>query len=61
MSCSASSTSSELADDDLRRAGISPGLVRISIGYTGTLEQRWEQFEAGLRKVGMARPAPVPA
>ncbi|HEX5045131.1 MAG TPA: aminotransferase class V-fold PLP-dependent enzyme [Candidatus Polarisedimenticolaceae bacterium] len=61
MSCSASSTSSELSDEDLRRAGISPGLVRISIGYTGTLEQRWEQFEAGLRKVGITRPAPVPA
>lgn len=44
MSCSASSTSSELSDDDLRRAGINPGYVRMSIGYTGTLEQRWNQL-----------------
>jgi methionine-gamma-lyase len=49
MSASASSTSSEMSDDDLRRAGISPGLVRFSIGYTGTLEQRWAQFHDALR------------
>jgi methionine-gamma-lyase len=64
LSCSASSTSSELSDEDLRAAGISPGLVRISIGYTGTLEERWEQFQAGLAKVDMApggRPALQPA
>lgn len=53
MSCSASSTSSELSDDDLRLAGIAPGLVRMSIGYTGSLEQRWEQFESALRDVGV--------
>ncbi len=52
MSCSGSSTSSELSDDDKDAAGISPGLVRISVGYTGTLEQRWEQLLAALRKVG---------
>lgn len=51
MSCSASSTSSELSDEDLRRAGISPGLVRISIGYTGSVEQRWGQFEDALREL----------
>jgi len=53
MSCSASSTSSELSDDELRAAGIKPGLVRFSIGYTGTLEQRWAQFAEALQKVGM--------
>ena len=53
MSCSGSSTSSELSEEEQRDAGISPGLVRISIGYTGTLEQRWEQFEAALDKVGL--------
>jgi len=53
MSCSASSTSSELDDDDLRRAGIAPGLVRMSIGYTGSVEQRWEQLESALRDVGV--------
>ena len=51
MSCSASSTSSELSDDALRAAGIRPGLVRISIGYTGSVEQRWRQFEDALRQL----------
>ena len=53
MSCSAASTSSELSAEDLARAGIAPGLVRMSIGYTGSREQRWRQLEAGLRTVGM--------
>ena len=44
MSCSASTTSSELSEEDQQAAGIRPGLVRISIGYTGTVEQRWEQL-----------------
>jgi len=50
MSCSGSSTSSELSEADKESAGISPGLVRISIGYTGTLEQRWTQLLTALRK-----------
>ncbi|MCR9074704.1 MAG: aminotransferase class I/II-fold pyridoxal phosphate-dependent enzyme [bacterium] len=53
MSCSASSTSSELTEDELREAGIQPGLVRVSLGYTGTLEDRWAQFERALRHVGV--------
>jgi methionine-gamma-lyase len=53
MSCSGSSTSSEMSEEDKDLAGISPGLVRFSIGYTGTLEQRWRQLETALRKVGV--------
>ena len=53
MSCSASSTSSELTDDALRAAGISPGLLRMSIGFTGSLEQRWQQLERALGRVGL--------
>ena len=53
MSCSGSSTSSELSDEDKDSAGISPGLVRISIGYTGTLEQRWTQLHTALRTAGI--------
>lgn len=45
MSSSASSTSSELGDDELLRAGIRKGLVRMSVGLTGTLEQRLQQLE----------------
>jgi len=48
MSCSASTTSSELTEDERRDAGIRPGLVRMSIGYTGTLEQRWKQLKDAL-------------
>ena len=53
MSCSASSTSSELSDDAMRDAGISPGLLRMSIGFTGSSEQRWQQLERSLRRVGL--------
>jgi len=53
MSCSGSSTSSEMTEEDKQTAGISPGLVRVSIGYTGTLEQRWEQLLAALEATGI--------
>jgi methionine-gamma-lyase len=52
MSCSGSSTSSEMSDEDKASAGISPGLVRMSVGYTGTLEQRWQQLRDALQEVG---------
>ena len=55
MSASAASTSSELSDEELEAAGISPGLVRLSIGYTNDLEVRWEQLERGLRKIGLLK------
>ncbi len=52
MSCSGSSTSSEMTDEDKSAAHISPGLVRMSVGYTGTLEQRWQQLKGALDDVG---------
>ncbi|CAL4917562.1 unnamed protein product [Urochloa decumbens] len=58
MSCSGSSTSSEMPPEDRALAGISPGLVRMSVGYNGTLEQRWAQFE---RALALMQPATVPA
>ncbi|XP_021292156.1 methionine gamma-lyase [Herrania umbratica] len=51
MSCSGSSTSSELNAEEKTLAGISPGLVRMSIGYIGTLEQRWSQLEKALSRM----------
>lgn len=48
MSSSATTTSSELTEEEQRAAGIRPGLVRMSIGYTGTIEQRWRQLESAL-------------
>lgn len=53
MSCSAASTSSELPDEELERAGIRPGLVRISIGYTGSVEQRWTQLHGVLKDMSL--------
>jgi len=53
MSCSAVSTSSELSPEDLKAAGIKPGLVRMSIGYTGSVEQRWKQLHDALQAVNM--------
>ena len=52
LSRSANSTSSELSPEDRDESGISPGLVRISIGYTGSLEQRWTELAEALRAVG---------
>jgi len=54
MSCSGSSTSSEMTDKDKAAAHISPGLVRMSIGYTGTLEQRWQQMTEALSRLATA-------
>lgn len=48
MSCSGNSTSSEMNNEEKELAGISPGLVRMSIGYNGTLEQKWSQLEKAL-------------
>jgi methionine-gamma-lyase len=47
MSASASSTSSELDAAALAQAGISPGLVRLSVGYTGDLAERLMQLTRG--------------
>ncbi|KAK2664387.1 hypothetical protein Ddye_002961 [Dipteronia dyeriana] len=51
MSCSGSSTSSELNAEEKALAGISPGLVRMSVGYIGTVEQKWGQFEKALSRM----------
>lgn len=53
MSCSGSSTSSEIPENDQREIGISPGLLRLSVGYTGSLESRLEQIERALRQCGL--------
>ncbi|KAI0489065.1 hypothetical protein KFK09_028906 [Dendrobium nobile] len=63
MSCSGSSTSSELTEQDKALAGISPGLIRMSVGYSGSLEQRWAQFERALAacaKDNVAAPPHLP-
>jgi methionine-gamma-lyase len=50
MSCSASSTSFEIPEDERQQMGLHPGLVRLSIGYTGSLESRLQQIADATRK-----------
>jgi len=54
MSCSGSSTSSEIPENDQEKMGLSPGLLRIAIGYTGDLECRKEQIARAVKQVGLA-------
>ena len=51
ISCSGSSTSSEIDIEDQRRMGLSPGLLRIALGYTGGLAFRLEQMKRAVEKV----------
>lgn len=53
MSAPSSSTSSEMTPEDMVKSGIGRGLVRMSIGYTGSVEQRWSQLESALEAVGV--------
>ncbi len=55
MSSPGSSTSSEMTDEDLSFAGIGEGLVRMSVGYTGTVAQRWQQLASALNDIGAIR------
>ncbi|MCD6581405.1 MAG: aminotransferase class I/II-fold pyridoxal phosphate-dependent enzyme [Desulfuromusa sp.] len=51
ISCSGSSTSSEILLEDQQKMGLSPGLLRIAMGYTGSLEARMEQMKRAVKKV----------
>jgi methionine-gamma-lyase len=53
MSCSGSSTSSEIPPEDQKSMGLSPGLLRFSIGYTGDLDARLNALERAVRDVGL--------
>lgn len=55
MSPSGASTSSELSEEEKQGAGIGPGLVRMSIGISGTLDQRWAQLHEAVTQVQMER------
>jgi methionine-gamma-lyase len=56
ISCSGSSTSSEIPPEDQSAMGLSPGLVRISIGYTGPLQERIKQIEKAVTTAGLINP-----
>lgn len=50
MSCSAKSTSSEIPEEEQTKMGITQGLLRFSMGYTGDPEIMWKRFEDCLKK-----------
>lgn len=52
MTCPAATTASEMGEEKLKSTGIETGLVRLSIGYTGSTEQRWKQLESALKAMG---------
>ncbi len=54
ISCSGSSTSSEISAEDQKKMGLSPGLLRIAVGYTGSLQSRVEQLTRAVKEVGLA-------
>ena len=51
ISCSGSSTSSEIDIEDQQKMGLSPGLLRIALGYTGSLDVRLEQMKRAVQQV----------
>ena len=51
ISCSGSSTSSEIDIEDQQKMGLSPGLLRVALGYTGDLETRMAQMKRAIEKV----------
>ena len=58
ISCSSSSTSSEIPPEDQSKMGLSPGLVRIAVGLTGSLQQRILQLERAVKKAGLIEQRP---
>jgi methionine-gamma-lyase len=44
MSCPAMTTSSEIPAEEQAKMRLSPGLLRLSIGYTGSDKVMWERF-----------------
>lgn len=53
MCISSSSTAHELSSTELEAAGVSTGLIRVSVGFTGSVEQRWIQLYKALVAVKM--------
>lgn len=51
MSCSGSSTSSEITEEAQQEIGLSPGLLRLSVGYTGSMESRLAQIERAVKRL----------
>ncbi len=48
-----SSTSSEIPEDERLATGLTPGLVRFSVGLDHDIERSWDRFERCLRRVNL--------
>jgi len=53
MSCSGATTSSEISSADQSSMGLSPGLLRMSVGLTGSLERRLDQIRQAISVCGL--------
>jgi methionine-gamma-lyase len=53
MSCSGSSTSSEIDPEEQGLIGLSPGLLRMSVGLTGNLDERLKQLRRAMQTCGI--------
>jgi methionine-gamma-lyase len=51
ISCPALSTSSEIPESDRNRISLTPGLLRISVGYTGDAQTQIERFLEAFRSL----------
>jgi methionine-gamma-lyase len=51
MSCPSVSTSSEIPTAEQKEMNLSPGLLRLSIGFTGNTEIMWDRFFHCYKKV----------
>ncbi|WP_343566751.1 aminotransferase class I/II-fold pyridoxal phosphate-dependent enzyme [Sphingobacterium sp.] len=53
FSCSGSSTSSEIPEEDRLKMGISDGLIRFSIGLDQDIERTYKKMRACMQKTGI--------
>ena len=53
FSCSGSSTSSEIPEEDRLKMGISDGLIRFSIGLDQDIERTYQKMRACIQKTGI--------
>lgn len=53
FSCSGSSTSSEIPEEERKEMGLSDGLIRMSIGLDHDIERTFNKMRACIKKVGL--------
>lgn len=55
VSISSTTTSSEIGDAEQDAMGLSQGLVRLSVGYTGSTESEWEKMQQAIEHARVIR------